>query len=63
MNEPRIETFTEEFVDEATGRRMRRTTTVTHEWVEDVPRYHGDADGWSGWVEASRDVKVVAVED
>lgn len=62
VNESRTEESSEEFTDEATGRRMRRTTTVTFEWVEGISRYHGDPDGWNGWVEVSRDVKVVPID-
>ncbi len=58
----RVETTSEEFVDAATGRRMRRVTRVTWSWADSVSRYHGDPDGWSGWEELHREVTVDPVD-
>ena len=63
MNETRTETSTEEFFDETTHRRMRRTTVIHYSWADCISRYHGDPDGWSGWTEMQREVKVEPVED
>ncbi len=63
MSETRTETKTEEFVDETTRRRMRRVTVIHYTWVDSISRYHGDPDGWSGWSEMRREVKVEPVEE
>lgn len=54
----RVETSTEDFVDKETGKKMRRVTRITYQWAEDVPRHHGDGEGWSGWVESQRVTEV-----
>lgn len=63
MSENRTETLTEEFVDKDTQRRMRRTTVIRYTWADCISRYHGDPDGWSGWTEMERVVKVEPIEE
>lgn len=60
--EEKIEEFVVSFVDETTGKTRKKRVRVTSKWHDDVPRYHGDGEGWSGWVEYGREEELLEDE-